>query len=381
MKRSDSASRGGLIHRGKSKEDDSTSEQQQLLSKPPSPSPPVKEHLLLDLNRLRKILGPCRTEDLDDLQETLTWPHKPEPELDAEWTSLCSDYSKLTGSDANSDGLEKPSISDVCYYINHWAVKFAEVGNALPTDSGLLPKSLPHWAKNQVLLYADNGKLCPPCFKEELDHELFYLLHHANSLNLEDEEGEDDDEYDPENHIYIDKVKVMLQFFFFGGKDITQVFSYLYEEYEKRLRRGLISEQTTPFVDLFYERANNFRTGKRHLIDEVKSFVIECEKMMGRSFEWNAPLKQSAFKDLLPTRVSSTSSSSSSSSPPDSSSAPSSPSSTIASVQSTCVNIVAASTSIVSPQASKKMTKIMKTVSYCVFAILLVTMFSILFIG
>lgn len=59
-------------------------------------------------------------------------------------------------------------------------IRYAEMGNTMPTTSGKTPVLPPYWAKNQVLMYADNGKVCPPEFKKEMDDELFYLLHSTN---------------------------------------------------------------------------------------------------------------------------------------------------------------------------------------------------------
>ncbi len=41
-------------------------------------------------------------------------------------------------------------------------------------------------------------------------------------------------------------------FFFAAGSDLAQIFDYVCEEYERRLRRGLLREQNTPFCDLLY---------------------------------------------------------------------------------------------------------------------------------
>jgi hypothetical protein len=37
-------------------------------------------------------------------------------------------------------------------------IRYAEMGNTMPTTSGKTPVLPPYWAKNQVLLYADNGR-------------------------------------------------------------------------------------------------------------------------------------------------------------------------------------------------------------------------------
>lgn len=44
-----------------------------------------------------------------------------------------------------------------------------------------------------------------------------------------------------------------MKHFFFAGSDLAQTFEYVCEEYEKRLRRGLVQVQTTPFCDLLYK--------------------------------------------------------------------------------------------------------------------------------
>lgn len=58
--------------------------------------------------------------------------------------------------------------------------RYAEMGNTIPTSSGKTPLLAPYWAKNQVLLFADNGRVCPLEFKQEMDDELLFLLHSAN---------------------------------------------------------------------------------------------------------------------------------------------------------------------------------------------------------
>lgn len=237
-----------------------------------------------DLERLRKILGPCK--DIEELEEVLTWPQKAQAEQDAEWLALCNEYTKLTGGTQHMDGVEVPSMYDVCYYIGDWAIKYAEMGNTIPTTSGKTPLLPPYWAKNQVLLYADNGKVCPYEFKQEMDDELLYLLHSAN--------------IDEQNDIVImKKMEVVMKIFFFAGKDLGQMFEYVCEEYEKRLRRGLLKEQSTPFCDLLYKIVE---TGKQTSVSQqlelVKSFVVECEAMKGRHYAWG--IKNTAFDIRLP---------------------------------------------------------------------------------
>ncbi len=63
------------------------------------------------------------------------------------------------------------------------AKRYAEMASNIPTQSGKPPVMHSYWAKNQILLYADNGTVCPPDFKQEMDNEVFYLLH---SVNIDD---------------------------------------------------------------------------------------------------------------------------------------------------------------------------------------------------
>lgn len=241
-----------------------------------------------DLERLRKILGPCK--DLEELEEVLTWPQKAQAELDAEWLLLCNEYTKLTGLNQPMDGIEVPSMSDLCYFIGDWAVKYVEMGNTIPTTSGKTPVLPPYWAKNQVYLFADNGHVCPQEFKQELDDEVFCLLHSTNI------EGVDDTDV-------IKKLEAVMKYFFFAGKDLAQTFEYVCEEYEKRLRRGLIQVQTTPFSDLLYkiteiEKKDKKETTQSQQIELVKAFVLECELLKGRHFTWG--LKNATFDLRLP---------------------------------------------------------------------------------
>jgi hypothetical protein len=76
------------------------------------------------------------------------------------------------------------------------------MGNTIPTKSGNTPNLPPYWAKNQVLLFADNCKVCPPEFKKEMDDEVIYLLHSTNI------DGSDDD-------LVIKKLEVCNFFFLF----------------------------------------------------------------------------------------------------------------------------------------------------------------------
>jgi len=237
-----------------------------------------------DLERLRKILGPCK--DIEELEEVLTWPQKAQAEQDAEWLALCNEYSKLTGGMQHMDGVEVPSMSDLCYYIGDWAIKYAEMGNTIPTMSGKTPLLPPYWAKNQVLLFADNGRVCPHEFKCEMDDELLFLLHSANI----DEQNDT---------IVMRKMEVVMKVFFFAEKDLAQIFEYVCEEYEKRLRRGLLQGQSTPFCDLLYkivEAEKDFSLSRQ--IELVKSFVVECEELKGRHFAWG--LTNASFDVRLP---------------------------------------------------------------------------------
>jgi len=243
------------------------------------------EYVKHDLERLRKILGPCK--DIEELEEVLTWPQKAQAELDAEWSLLCNEYTKLTGETQPMDGTEVPSMSDLCYYIGDWAIKYAEMGNTMPTTSGKTPVLPPYWAKNQVLLYADNGRLCPPEFKKEMDDEVFYLLHTTNV------EGQDDND--------IKKLETVMKYFFFAGKDLARTFECVCEEYEKRLRRGLMQVKPTPFSDLLYKMTNlnkDTQLSQMEKIELVKSFVVECEELRGRQFDWG--LKNATFDLRLP---------------------------------------------------------------------------------
>lgn len=237
-----------------------------------------------DLERLRKILGPCK--DIEELEEALTWPQKAQAEQDAEWLALCNEYTKLTGGTTHMDGMEVPSMYDLCYYIGDWAIKYAEMGNTIPTMSGKTPLLPPYWAKNQVILFADNGRVCPREFKHEMDDELLFLLHSANI----------DDSNDP---AVMKKMEVVMKVFFFAGKDLAQIFEYVCEEYEKRLRRGLLQGQSTPFCDLLFsivELEKDLTLSRQ--IELVKSFVVECEAMKGRHFSWG--LTNATFDLRLP---------------------------------------------------------------------------------
>jgi len=230
-----------------------------------------------DLERLRKILGPCK--DIEELEEVLTWPQKAEAEQDAEWLALCNEYSKLTGGTQPMDGIEAPSMSDVIYFIGDWSLKYAEMGSTIQTASGKTPLLAPYWAKNQVTLFADNGRVCPNEFKQEMDDELLFLLHSANI----DEQNDT---------IFMRKLEVVMKVFFFAKKDLAQIFEYVCEEYEKRLRRGLLQGQSTPFCDLLYkivQPEKQISLTLHQQVDMVKSFVCECESLKGRHFEWGLP--------------------------------------------------------------------------------------------
>jgi len=242
-----------------------------------------------DLERLRKILGPCK--DIEELEEVLTWPQKAQAEQDTEWLALCNEYTKLTGGTQHMDGVEVPSMYDVCYYIGDWALKYAEMGNTIPTSSGKTPLLPPYWAKNQVLLFADNGRVCPNEFKQEMDDELLFLLHSANI----DEQNDT---------VVMRKLEVVMKIFFFAGKDLAQIFEYVCEEYEKRLRRGLLQGQSTPFCDLLYkivQPEKGIPLTLNQQIEMVKSFVSECEALKGRHFEWS--LSNSTFDVRLPSTL------------------------------------------------------------------------------
>jgi len=249
-----------------------------------------KEYLNHDIKQLRKILGP-NSKDLDFFEEALQWPHKPQATLDAEWELLCSEYAKLTGSSKNHDGVEVPSMSDLCYYIGDWALKYADMGTNIPTSNGEPPTSHPYWARNQVLLFADNGKICPRLFKQELEDELFSLIHYANK------ETEEENIFNA-----LMKVEEVVRWFFFAGDEwLPMMMDYVVEEYEKRLRRGLMQEQPTPFCDLLYEiiRGKNVaRIPLQELLILMKDFVNQCEKIKHRDFSW-AP-HTSTFYNKLP---------------------------------------------------------------------------------
>lgn len=237
-----------------------------------------------DLERLRKILGPCK--DIEELEEVLTWPQKAQAEQDAEWLTLCNEYTKTTGVTQCNDGVEVPSVSDLCYYIGDWAIKYAEMGNTMPTTSGKPSLAPPYWAKNQIMLHADNGRVCPLEFKQEMDDELMYLLHSANI----------DDQNDT---IVMKKMEVVMKTFFFAGKDLAQIFEYVCEEYEKRLRRGLLQGQNTPFCDLLYKMVETSKQlTMSQQIEQVKQFVSECEELKGRHFQWG--LKNATLELRLP---------------------------------------------------------------------------------
>jgi len=257
-----------------------------------------------DLERLRKILGPCK--DIDELEEVLTWPQKAQAEKDAEWLLLCNEYAKLTGSTQPMDGIEIPSMADLCYYIGDWALKYAEMGTTIPTASGKTPSLPPYWSKNQVLLYADNGRVCPSEFKQEMDDEVFYLLHSINidssinGGNSGSSEGSDESDQEILYPEIIRKLEAVMKYFFFAGDDLAQTFEYVCEEYEKRLRRGLLQVQTTPFSDLLYKITDSGlkQVTQSQQIELVKSFVVECELLKSRDFQWG--LKNATFDLRLP---------------------------------------------------------------------------------
>ena len=59
-------------------------------------------------------------------------------------------------------------------------IRYAEMGNTMPTTSGKTPVLPPYWAKNQVLLYADNGRyaylVIPPISPFVLFCVVFFLF-------------------------------------------------------------------------------------------------------------------------------------------------------------------------------------------------------------
>jgi len=262
-----------------------------------------KEFIVHDHKLLQKILGP-ESEHLDYLEDNLPWPLKPQADLDAEWDVLCDEYSKLTGSRNNNDGTEIPSIADLCYYIGDWALKYVGMGNNIPTQTGTPPTCAPYWARNQVLLFADNGKVCPPQFKLDLEDEIFFLLHHANKVvDDEEDENKEDSMASSSKNIALEKVEIVVRYFFFAGKDLHKMFEFIYEEYEKRLRRGLIGvHQTTLFCDLFcnmvFSCNGDFIKNPRDHLNKIKNFVVECEKLKTRSFFW--PPQSCSFYEKLP---------------------------------------------------------------------------------
>lgn len=69
------------------------------------------------------------------------------------------------------------------------------MGTTMPTASGKTPTLPAYWAKSQVLLYADNGRVCPVEFKQELDDEIFCLLHSSNSSSGSEDGYDSTDEY------------------------------------------------------------------------------------------------------------------------------------------------------------------------------------------
>jgi len=249
----------------------------------------IKEYLNYDIKQLRKILGPD-SKDLDFFEEALQWPHKPQATLDAEWDFLCSEYAKLTGSGKNHDGVEVPSMSDLCHYIGDWALKYADMGTNIPTSTGTPPTSPPYWARNQILLFADNGKICTRQFKQELEDELFYLIHYANK------------ETDEESMFKaLMKVEEVARWLFFAGDELLPMMDYIMEEHEKRLRRGLIQEQQTPFCDLLFESIqgkNASRISIQKHLEQMKDFVSQCEKIKQRDFSW--ALQTSTLYNKLP---------------------------------------------------------------------------------
>jgi len=231
-----------------------------------------------DIKQLRRILGPG-SKDLDFFEEALQWPHKPQATLDAEWDFLCSEYAKLTGSSKNYDGVEVPSMSDLCYYIGDWALKYADMGTNIPTCTGSPPNCHPYWARNQVLLHADNGKICPMIFKQELEDELFYMIHYGYKETDEDRIFKE-----------LTKAEEVVRWLFFAGDEwIPVMMEYILEDYEKRLRRGLIQEQATPFSDLLYDMVKGkdvSRVSMEEHLALIKDFVKQCEKVKHREFSW-----------------------------------------------------------------------------------------------
>lgn len=61
-----------------------------------------------------------------------------------------------------------------------------------------------------------------------------------------------------------------MKHFFFAGNDLAQTFEYVCEEYEKRLRRGLVQVQTTPFSDLLYKIIKDTPTTQSQQIEVVR---------------------------------------------------------------------------------------------------------------
>jgi len=260
----------------------------------------IKEFILHDHKLLQKILGPD-SKDLDYLEDHLPWPIKPQADLDAEWDTLCDEYSKLTGSRVNNDGAQIPSMADLCYYIGDWALKYVGTGNNIPTASGEPATCLPYWSRNQVLLYANSNKVCPPQFKQELDDEIFYLLHLAHKDYESDDDNEDNNNSTTKN-IALEKVEILVRYFFFAGRDLSSTFDFISEEYEKRLRRGLVAVQQTPFCDLFctmvFSCNGHFIKNPQEHLNKIKSFVVECEKLQNREFSW--PPENPTFYEKLP---------------------------------------------------------------------------------
>eukprot|EP01114_Cavostelium_apophysatum_P023182 TRINITY_DN8656_c0_g1_i1.p1 TRINITY_DN8656_c0_g1~~TRINITY_DN8656_c0_g1_i1.p1 ORF type:complete len:274 (-),score=19.54 TRINITY_DN8656_c0_g1_i1:126-947(-) len=119
----------------------------------------------------------------------MSYDEFPRTHLDDEWEMLCIAGKNVTGASTNSDGLEVPSLADICYSLDDWAWKYADMSLEIPLPyPRRCPQLPPYWGMNQSKLFSCYGTVCPLPVKKQIESEIELIVSQApnkRDLSLE----------------------------------------------------------------------------------------------------------------------------------------------------------------------------------------------------